>query len=495
MNIGQLLKQIGRKAQICLLQAPILLLLLLLNLTVSSIAQSQVYTIKFSSPSGNPISGVQIFGNYGISHFANLFTDSKGEWKLDISSLELLSSIVTAKKVGITYSHVGLGLRFEPPEIFPTSIDCPQNICHVKAIADGHPSTVITGTVSAPPTSRSYGIAIQDFGVSVPGSLNPSLKTTDKEGYAFFAVSRQNSPCSDLDQDLTNNNYLFLPTAPKNYDCIYKKESTLRVCAQTGNSFQAKIIANCLVVPDLPLSNSSYYTIVVQSDDGKPIQGVKFFGNQRLSSSITEANRTSKIDGTFSFKTSDIGAAADDLIRVVPTGDYQFNPAVMDLKPNSCANNICRLIAIPNGQKAGVLEINVTSQQLPLGATRLEGRELYNPAQADIQLSDKTGLGIFPVLRQSSCNNSNSSTLDDFTTVNPSYPGCSNFSHNSSTPFEFCPGLSFERAYGDYSATCGESQAIERFKISGKVLDEEGLNLPNASLILNSFCPRDRNLA
>lgn len=440
-------------------------------------AQQQIFTIKISDKSNNPVSGAQIFGNNGVSHLPNLFTDNKGEWKVD-------ESLLNAKNTSITYSHLSLGFRFEPAEIVLSTTSCPQGICKVTAVADGKPSAVIGGVVRSPPTSKSAGTGIAGFSITVPEALIPGSKLTDSEGFAVFAVSKQSGACNDSDSELTNNSYLFLPTAPKSSDCVYKA-STMRVCTYLGNSITAKVVASCFPVGDQPVGNATLYTVIVQGEDGREIQGVKFYGNETLSTAISDVDRTSKVDGSFSFSTATLNTLPRTSIRVVPTGNYQFNPPLINFTPNSCANNKCKIIAINNGQKAAALEINVTAGQSSLPATSLEARELYNPNKEDLQVSDIQGKAVFPALRHSNCSDYNGFRTDDYLTVHPFHPNCNNFSHNSITPFQFCPGVDLDRLVGNYSTYCGSEAVVERLTIGGKIYDEEGFALTNASILLN----------
>ena len=161
----------------------------------------------------------------------------------------------------------------------------------------------------------------------------------------------------------------------------------MRLCTQNGNSLNAKIAVSCNSVAELPLDSSTVYSITVQGDDGRLIDGVKFFGNSNFSSKLSDTLRTTSVAGSIAFNTLQLEAAADDLIRIVPTGNYQFNPTVLNLRPNSCGYNKCKIIAIANGQKAGALAINVSQGQTPLSAaTRLlrlgvDGGALPSPAR------------------------------------------------------------------------------------------------------------------
>jgi hypothetical protein len=454
---------------------------------LNSEAQAQTYTVKITDSSNSAVAGAKIYGNNGVSFLPVLFTNSIGEWSVDQSELD-------APNTTIAFSHIERGLRFEPAEIVLNTENCPGNVCVVKAISDGNPSAVITGTVSAPATSKGPGEGLSGFSINVPDSLVPGNKVTDSDGYAVFAVKKNPSLCSDSDTNISNNSYLFLPSAPKNQDCSFQA-STLRVCTHQGDSTLAKVVANCFAVADEPVSTNTSYTLVVHGENGLPVSNVKFFGNEGFNN-LSEASRTTKADGFISFKTSDLGLNPSAKIRLVPSGNYVFSPAVIDLSPNSCAYNKCRVVAVENGVKSAALEIQVTDKNLALSGAKLESRELFNPFKVDSQISDKTGKSIFPIFKSgSSCSSLNQTVFDDFIAVSPSYASCGNFSHNSTTPFQFCAIDESSLLTGIYTANCDNSEFIERFTLDGKVFDEQGYPLSNASIQLNDSTVGSSNIS
>lgn len=447
-------------------------------LTDRAQAQGLGYTVKITFANGTKVAGAEIFGNNGVNT-ASLnthFTDSNGEWKI-------LDSDLSAPNTVITYSHIGQGLRFEPAETILNPTNCPQRTCQVRAIQDGTVQAVVAGVVSSPGSRTVAAVGLPGFSVSVPDALVPAAKLTDSQGYALFAVRKHTSACNDSDELHNNDSYVFLPTAPRTQNCTFQS-STLKACTNNGNALNAKSVAGCYVVSDQPVGPSTNYTITVQGENGQPVSGVKFFGSEGFSSRLSDTARTTDANGMIRFSTSQIYAGASDSIRLVPTGAYLFSSPFLDLRPNSCAYDSCRILAVSTGHKTAAVEVTVIEGPAVKPAVSLIGNDLYNPNKSDIQLSDKYGFAIFPVIRQAACNINNSSLLDDPSSISANFNGCE-FSHNSITPFQFCAPLASERVQAGYNANCGNNPQLRRFKIGGRVFDEEGFPISQAIILLN----------
>lgn len=433
-------------------------LVLVLSLALPALADQ--FTFRFLENS-IPLPGVQISGTYGVNALPGRFSSSRGEWQLDTS--ELTDSPV------ISYTLAGQGVRFEPPELSPSFASCPGGICTIRAIRDGNETALVHWRVI-----DSRGRGVKGVPVTVPQALVPCERLSDNDGYVLFAVKRHRVACNDKDLDQTNNFYAALPLAPPGYDCTFSTLLTnkLRACT-LGGDFSGYATASCSQKAPRTIGTSVTYKIIAQLDNGNGATGVTYYGNEGLNALAT---RTSDSTGSWSFSTSQVGAAPSTQFTVVPTGSYLFHPPQLTLSPNSCPDNICRIWAVSNGSSQAAIQWKVRTSTEPLAGTLLTFSSAHSCASSNQPVvSDDNGEAVFAAPHRPACAES------DLISLSPSYPGCS-FSHVSATPFQVCASSLWTR--GEYTATCG-APPPGRFTLSGSVTNIDGNPAPNIPILNN----------
>lgn len=453
--------------RICLLWLAICSVVFILN---PAPLCAEVFTFRVLSSTG-PVAGIQVYGTHGVNDLPGRFTNIDGEWKLE------RSDILSARPV-IAFSSPARGYRFEPSEIIPSVVTCPGRICNILAFQDGSPTALVQWTAI-----NSRGQAVPGLGISVPESDYPCVKSTDEDGYVLFAVRQNKTACNDTDADLSNNFYSVMPLEGEKQSCAFSTRlaNRFKACTFDGN-FTGYLTADCSPGPDLPASSPVTYKVIVQTDRAIGVGGVNFYGNEGIMSLST---RYTDSTGKWTFSTAQVpGATSNTAFTVVPVGlGYQFQPASLVLRPNSCANNICRILAFKNGLPQGILRLKTNQLSAALMGVQVNVTGNGKCPQTGGGVTDKEGYSYFPTLVRSACDSADSDLRNDPLTFTPSLLGCS-FSHESDTPFEICPTSSLVDVL--IQAQCS-LPAPQGFSVSGTVYDLQGYPMPGVPILNDSF--------
>ena len=461
----------ARRFSVVILRALSLLLFfhLLLGAAVSS--QAEVFTIHIETDAGQGADGVQIYGTHGVSDLPGHFTDTRGDFILDTDHVASPSPIVT-------FTHFAKGYRFDPPELGISDAACPAHLCRVKAIADGNVQSLIQWTVI-----DGAGKGLAGMPIAAPSSLIGCPRVTDNAGRVYFPVYGRSGACSDSDANLANNYYPVLPLETPTRQCTFSTAllNKFLACPSTTAIGSGYVTAACTSKVPLPIGSSTTYVMKVQQMNGQGVGGITFEGSEGLSS-IT--NRITDSTGTWQFSTSQIGAAADAKIEVVPVGGYQIYPSELTLSPNSCPGNVCRFWAVNNQTKQGLVKWEVVQGQNrnPLPGVQIALSSLPS-CGSSFKTTDSSGRIFFSANVCAACNDADADRANDTDSLNPSAPYCQ-FAHSSSTPFQMCPTALYNS--GQFSAFC-DGSTPRVFTIRGSVYDVLGSPLGGVPILQDGF--------
>ena len=441
------------------------LLSLFLALTICvSTARAEKYVVSVTLGS-DKLEGVEISGTDGISSLAGRYTDENGEWSFDTDEL---SSVTPT----LAFSKLSQGLRFVPSEIIPSDNTCPGNICKVEAFRDGAPTAVITWSV----LDRS-GKPVEGVPVTVPGSDVPCAKISDADGYVVFAVPARNSACSDNDSDIANDFLHVVATQPEKKSCGFSTSlvSRFSACPRTQNSY-GYLFADCADVDTtVPVGSSVSYGITVVDERGYGVNGVAFYGSEGVSSL---PNRITGSSGRVTISTATLGKNPESRIVVIPTlAGMNFEPKILELSPNSCANNECRITAFPSANSQAVVRVQVMQ-----GSDAMAGALVQSSGPAACgadtrRITDSQGFAYLPVNKRASCSNTDLTLLNDSINVSASLPRC-NLTNATVCPTGTITDISL-------SATCRDD-IIPQYTVSGRVFDLNGRPLGGAKIQNNN---------
>ncbi|MCO6432445.1 MAG: carboxypeptidase regulatory-like domain-containing protein, partial [Deltaproteobacteria bacterium] len=438
-----------------------LFIMAMLSALAANLASAEVFKIRVEH-NGSPLAGVSIYGTHGVKHLPGRTTDSNGEWSVDTSQLASSSFVVT-------YTHVAGGYRFEPPEVAPSLQACPGKVCKIKAIADGNTAAVIEWHAI-----NSDGSDLANQPLIVPGAEVACPKFTDPDGYAVFAVKKRGSSCSDADASLDNNYYKVMHLPVRGRDCSFTNSllQKFNICP-TNASQSGYSIASCANVNDLPVGASVNYQIWVQRENGANVSGISFMGHPALENTSTNAL------GKIAFSTLSIGAAPNDTISLIPYGyGYQFQPARLDISPNSCPNNICKVTAFSNGAAQGVIRWNASEEGAAKSGVSIGYKDYFACSTASPIVTDAAGRAYAPAIVRTACDMADSNRGNDLSSFTANLADCT-FTHDGQTPFQLCPTAAINDVF--ISAFCGGAVPSQR-RISGVVFDRDGYPLPSAKI-------------
>lgn len=418
---------------------------------------AELYTITIKDTAGNPVSGAEIIGNYGVNDLAGRFTGSDGTFQLDTDE-------IAHSNPNIAVLHEGQQLRFEPAERYLKS--CSNRNCFFRAYNDGRPSTVINWNVV-----NSTGQSISNIPVTVPNAINSCAKNTDLDGYVFFIVEKRVQGCNDQDGDHSNNFYPVVGGDVAGQSCSYTAAtgSQTKVCPQK-DAVRGALVASCTPRSSVAVSSSTSYRIEVRNQNNLAVPNIQFYGNKGFNTVLSASLTKTNAQGNLIFSTQQLGVSALEQITLVPTGDFQFVPNEQTLTPNSCPGNICRITAVSNRTTSTAQFITVKNGANGVAGATLESPEL-NKCGSSSRVSDSYGQVLFPVKANSSCNNSDPDLYNNYTSINPYLSGCK-VTHSSTNPFQFCPSDTV--AYGEYNANCSGNE-INLYTISGQIKDQQGM--------------------
>lgn len=450
-----------------------------------SSAQQYLIQIK-NDATGVGEAGVDLIGTHGFNRIPGTFTDSSGNFTLDTTLLS--SSPLSSSSPTVVF--VKPGTAFNPPEIEVNLTNCPSYICQVKASASANATVALEWNVYASST-----VALPGIPVAVPGALRPCPKLTDPDGYVVFAVEGRSplSSCSDNDQISSNDFYQVIIGQPEKATvptaCTYTTPGVagLKVCPK-GN-YTGFTQGACSPVTSPAPGTSTTYTLEVRDVTGAVIPNVEFFGDSNITTKLTD--RLTNAQGRWQFSTASLSTTPNDIvppdatILVMPlAANYRFLPAQKSISPGSCPGNICRFTAwrdTTNPQ--ALLKLQSSNNGAPIIGTRIDVSSPGSCNEIKTAFTDKKGITYVPVLRQSSCSDSNNVAGDDFSSISPFYPGCT-FAHQSERPFSVCP-IAGENTV-NLTATCGGQSPVRQLSISGYVFNADGEPLPDAKVLNGS---------
>lgn len=446
------------------------LLPMLLALCGAASAVAEQYTVRVVDNVGAPVAGAQVYGNYGVNYLPNRFTNSQGEWSVDTE--EIAGSSPT-----IALTHVGRGLRFEPPEVTVSLSSCPGRVCAVTAAPDARPSAVVEWRVY----EASFGgpTAGSGFQVVVPSAERPCPKTVDHEGYVLFSVRGVASSCNNTDLSTDNDFYAVLPLDPPGKRCTYSNSflRKLLTCPSSATGVSAgSVTASCSsITPRAPASSLSYQVKVV-TDQLKAGTAVSFQGNNGVNALV---NRTTNSSGVWSFTTSQVAAPGDASFTIVPSGNYRFFPREITVSPETCPDGVCPVWAVKDNSASGTIQLTVTDGTNPISGVQTSAPGLTRCAGVPEQSTDAAGLVLYGASLVSSCDSDDEDSRNDPISIVAALSGHS-FLHESSTPFQFCPASTFMQ--GSYRAISDDS-SIRHYTISGQALNALGFPLAAAPIL------------
>lgn len=453
----------------------------LLGCPLQSFAQEFLIQIKNAS-SGVGEQGVDLIGSHGFNRIPGTFSDSAGNFRLDTNLLSATSPLSSSSP---TVTFVKEGFVFEPAEIEVSVAQCPSHICQIRAVPSAVSSGVIEWTVAA-----SSGAGVAGVPVAVPGSFSPCQKFTDPDGYVVFPVLRRESSCSDNDQVSSNDFYQVIIGQPEGSSppsaCTFTTLGTagLKSCPRPNSA--GFTTASCSPIASQPVGSSTTYTMEVRDVNGNPVPTVEFFGDSNITSKLT--NRFTNTQGRWQFATSGLSTAPNDIIPpdatilVMPLAhNYRFLPAQMTISPGSCPGNVCRFTAWRDTTNfQSLIRITSMNNGAPIIGTRIDTSSPYQCGRSSRAFTDKKGITYVPVVRQTACSDANASPFDDFTGINPSYPGCS-FAHQSDRPFSICPAAGENTI--SLTATCGGQSPTRQIAVAGFVFDADGGPLADVRVV------------
>ncbi|WKZ57999.1 MAG: hypothetical protein QY326_04850 [Bdellovibrionota bacterium] len=440
----------------------VLLSILLLLLGVP--AHAQQYTIVIDH-NGAPVAGVKIDGNYGVNALPARFTDARGEFKIDVGELP-------NPNPRVTFTHTAGGYRFDKPEIVLNTSQCPGYRCSVKALSDGVVQEVVHWSFR---TGR--GVGVEGVSVALPEAFLPCEKSTDHEGYVFFAVPKHTTSCNNTNTEIADNLYTLFPRSPSGQSCGFTTPLSNKFSSCTFNgAAYGYATAECSPSAPLPIGASTTYTIVVKQANGNGAF-TTFIGNERFNT-LSIGQRSTLSSGEMTFSTAMLGVAANTPINIVPTGDFQYYPRDLVLTPNSCPGNRCPVWAVKDGSSSAGIDWTVRENGSAKSGVSIDSPQILSCGQP-LKRTDTQGRVVFGASVRAGCNNSDASPLNDFISLNPSSSGCA-FTHASATPFQVCPTV--KATTGEFSAQCG-APAPGQFSVSGTVVDPDGRPLASVRVL------------
>jgi hypothetical protein len=437
--------------------------------SVPVLAAAQTYTFKINSSVG-PVAGVKIIGNHGVNNLPARFSDSRGEWRLNLDAL-------TVKTPTITFLKDQEGYRFEPVELAPSTTTCPGYICSIQAILDGNPTSVIHWSIV-----NGANAGVSGFPVAVPRALISCPKITDNDGYVFFTVPKYEGTCNDNDTDLRNNTYSVFPLEPAGQRCTFTTRLARRFRACMSSS-EVTGYATAACQPQSTATNPTNmtYSFQVKTEAGTGVPDVVFQGNNGVS---RLANRTTDAFGRWSFTTAQAGVPATTKFQIIPTGGYTFYPAEIRIGGGtSCPGNLCTIWAVKDGANHGVTSWSVTQNGTPASGVTMSSDGVYRCGESNSWVTDSYGAVYLPTLVQSACVNSDSNPFNDAIGLQPYLEGCS-FTHNSETPFSLCPNSLVYS--GSYGMECSNAPS-GTYTLGGTVYNATGTPLSGVQILNNGL--------
>ncbi|MCB0310520.1 MAG: carboxypeptidase regulatory-like domain-containing protein, partial [Bdellovibrionales bacterium] len=194
------------------------------------------------------------------------------------------------------------------------------------------------------------------------------------------------------------------------------------------------------------------------------------------------SNRRTNAQGIFSFSTSEIGAGANDKIRLIPSGGgYQIWPREIEISPNSCPNNRCTLYSFIKGSRSAIVRYRVTEGSEAVPGVAISHSSYWQCAGLPTRVTDSQGYAYAPALKRPTCDDSDLSHQNDLISFNPMRSGCE-FSNSGATPFQFCPTSTVNAI--EVAAYCSIPTA-ESYTINGKVIGLDGMPLAGVPVFLN----------
>jgi len=441
----------------------LLSIILTLTLCISGV-QAEKYVVSVTL-GADKLEGVEISGTDGISSLAGRYTDENGEWSFDTDDL---SSVTPT----LAFSKMSQGLRFVPSEIIPSDNTCPGNVCKIEAFRDGAPTAVITWSV----LDRS-GRPVAGVPVTVPGSDVPCAKISDADGYVVFAAPARSSACSDSDNDITNDFLHVVASQPERKSCGFSTSlvSRFSACPQTQNSY-GYLFADCVDVDTtIPVGSSVNYGITVVDERGYGVSGVTFYGSEGVSS---QANRTTGSNGRITISTAQLGKLPDSRIVAIPTlAGMNFEPKILELSPNSCANNECRITAFPSSNSQGIIRVQVTQGSDSMPGALVQSNGVASCGADTRRITDSQGFVYLPINKRSSCSNTDLTLLNDSINVTAALPRC------TLSNATVCPTGTVTDVV--LNATCRDD-IVPQYTVSGRVFDLNGRPLGGAKIQNNN---------
>lgn len=438
------------------------LFIMLLGILPAS-AVAQTFTVKVQH-NGTPVAGVQVHGNYGVNALPSRFTNNSGEFQIAVDELP-------SSRPVITFTHTAGGYRFEPPELAVGLESCPGYQCKVAAIQDGVVQSIVHWTLRTP-----QGIGVEGLPVGLPQAFLGCEKTTDHAGYVFFAVPQHTTSCNTTNDALADNPYTVFPLSPAGKTCSYSTSlsSKFSVCTNNGDGY-GYATASCTASSPLSVGASTSYKITVRQANGNGAF-TTFIGNEKFNAQPIH-KRVSASNGDFTFTTAQLGVGASTQINLVPTGDFRYYPAELQLSPNSCPGNQCFVWAVRDGSSSAGIDWLVKEGTSARSGITVDSPQLLRCGAAP-KRTDLDGRVVFPATVTAQCDNSDLTNVNDALSINPYASGCA-FTHSSATPFQICP--TSKSVQGEFSAQCGVPSPGQ-ISLSGTVVDPDGRALARMSI-------------
>lgn len=443
----------------------------------SSFAQAFLFQVK-NAQTNLGEGAVDLIGTHGFNRIPGTFTDSQGNFSVDPALLS--SSPSNGSQPTVIF--VKEGFRFDPPEISLTVENCPNHTCSVKAVASEISTVSLEWTV----VSNQAGVA--GVPVTVPAAYMPCPKLTDPDGYVVFAVDERAGACNDYDASNANDTYTVVLGQPTNQSaptsCTYAahQSDNFRVCPHANSVRGAS--AYCLSAQPPALGSSTTYKLDVKDVTGAAVSGVEFFGDSNITSKLS--NRLTNSQGRWQFSTASLSTAPNDVIppdatiMVMPVAaGYRFEPSQLKLTNGSCPSNTCRFTAWKDPAAQALVRISATANGAAMLGAQVEVTSPNTCRGSQTAFTDGKGTAFVPVLAQSACSDTNNSSVDDWTVVNPNYPGCT-FTHQSEKPFNICPTSNVVTV--PLVAFCGGSAPPKQLTVRGYVFDADGAPVSSAGV-------------
>ncbi len=442
-------------------------------------------TVEVTDTNGEPVQAVTIHGTGGIESLPGRFTDSNGQWTLDLRDIEQSSATVYLERNGY---------RLNPPSFEISRENCPDGYCEVTATLVQKEATAVVRALVI--DQNQNGVA--GVPVALAGAEDAGIKYTGKDGYAFFSILTREDGCDDRDEDRTNDSYTLMATrsvlgalyganvgSSNSNGCTVELPSQTTQCLTRGYRFvvQAQCSANTYAYSSP--GNGSYGIRVVDPNGSTIAVPLTVYPG--------EATVNTSSNSTFTqFTESALGVSGQYRSIAIPKGNYDFYPQEVELRPGACPKNICTVFAKPsNHHEQGVAVVEITYSE-GAGATGVGARAHGSTVGTSSvkRYSDYGGALIFPTQLQNQCNDEDLSALNDRISLDLSLTGCA-FAHESAFPFELCP--THPREELAVLATCNLDD-VNQYTIKGTVRGPNGAAVPGARILKNgqqAFVTRD----